>query len=82
MLIFKFHDNRRMNTSADVCKFKILQLFVKLLNSPWAGAGDLDLHFSLLSMGGFHRAEVATFQICRNGYLFFLFVLISFTRSR
>jgi hypothetical protein len=51
------------------------------LHNPWVGALNVDLFFSLLSMGGVHRADLATFQICRIGYLFYLFISTSFTLS-
>jgi hypothetical protein len=61
---WRFHDNRRMNTSADVSKFKILQFHVKcwILLKPVLGGVDGKLHFPVPYMNRLNQTEPATFS--------------------
>jgi hypothetical protein len=60
---WRFHDNRRMNTSADVSKFKILLFHVWILLKPVLGGVDGNLHFPVPSMNRLSQIEPATFSI-------------------
>jgi hypothetical protein len=63
---WRFHDNRRMNTSADVSKFKISPFFVFkcwILLKPVLGGVDGNLHFPVPSMNRLNQTEPATFSL-------------------
>jgi hypothetical protein len=62
---WKFHDNRHMNTSADVSKFKIVPVHVKcwILLIPVLGGVDGSLHLTVPSMNRLNQTEPATFSI-------------------
>jgi hypothetical protein len=63
---WRFHDNRRMNTFADVFKFKISPFFVFkcwILLKPVLGGVDGNLHFPVPSMNRLNQTEPATFSI-------------------
>jgi hypothetical protein len=60
-----FHDNRHMNTSADVSKFQIVLVRLKcwILLMPVLGGVDGNLHFPVPSMNRLNQTEPATFTI-------------------
>jgi hypothetical protein len=62
---WRFHDNRHMNTSADVSKFKIVLVHVKcwILLKPVLGGVDGSLHFTVPSMNRLNQTEPATFSM-------------------
>jgi hypothetical protein len=62
---WRFHDNRHMNTSADVSKFKIVPVHVKCwyLLKPVLGGVDGSLHLTVPSMNRLNKTEPATFSI-------------------
>jgi hypothetical protein len=63
---WRFHDNRCMNTSADVSKFNICHHFrVKcwILLKPVLGGVDGNLQFPVSSMNRLNQTEPATFSI-------------------
>jgi hypothetical protein len=59
------HDNRHMNTSADVSKFQILPVHFKcwILLKPVLGGVDGNLHIPLSSMNRLNQTESETFSI-------------------
>jgi hypothetical protein len=62
---WRFHDNRRMNTSADVSKFITSPFRVKcwILLKPVLGGVNGNLHFPVPSMNRLNQTEPATFSI-------------------
>jgi hypothetical protein len=62
---WRFHDNRHMNTSAGVSKFKIVPIHVKcwILIKPVLRAVDGSLHLTVSSMNRLNQTESATFSI-------------------
>jgi hypothetical protein len=62
---WRFHDNRRMKTSADVLNTKFHHFRVKcwILLKPVLGGLDGNLHFPVPSMKRLNQTEPATFSI-------------------
>jgi hypothetical protein len=62
---WRFHDNRNMNTSADVSKFKIVPVHSKcwILLKPVLGGVNGSLHLTVPSMNRLNQTEPATFSI-------------------
>jgi hypothetical protein len=86
---WRFHDNRHINTSADVSKFQIVPVRVKcwILLKPVLEGVDGSLHLTVPSMNRLNQTEPATFSILtclaffRDSYClyfmsFFLFLCI------
>jgi hypothetical protein len=64
---WRFHDNRHMNSSADVSKFQILPVHVKclILLKPLLGGVDDSFHLPVTSMNMLNQSELAPFSFCR-----------------